>query len=398
MPTILLDKSAFQALTPAEHELLGRFTHHIIPPLLIMEILGDAAKEDTPGSNPWVQVLSRKFNGSGHPVAGEWEILVGASLAGRERPIGRQVPITHGELRRGSDGALGLVIRDHPLNASIMRWAQGQMTASEQATASHWRNNEFRFDLMEFSRWVVGDSVSVPKATTIQDSVAKATELLGREQLTRVWIDRAARLAGYDRSQADDFQSRPFLDGMTFMQAAPLAYKFMLGFLSTLIAWQNQLIGNHTNNTKDAMYFCYLPFAVCFVSDDKLHKRIAPYLKEDTQELLTSGELRQELSLISEEASRRGLQITYWTPGELRDLADRSKLIRGLSRYVRIPTISGNQSDSTTPVAIVRDRIVNSEVSSPTNNLEEIQWLAYETTLPRSIAELRYGKENLPDD
>lgn len=396
MSTILLDKSAFEALRPEEHELLGRFTFQIIPPILVMEILGDAAKEMVPGQTPWIQVLARKFNGSGGPVAGEWELLMQSSLRGQQPPLFRQVPITHFEYRRATDGSVGLIIRDHPLNLAILRWASGQISTTDVVEAKRWRESEFLFDLDSFCEWVTGNQVSLPRARNAEHAVELAKNILHETGQAEFWIAQASRLSGHSDEQARSFLNRPIAPSASFPEAAPLASRMMLGFLSTLIAWQSGQLRNDLNNAKDAMYFAYLPFAACFVSDDRLHQRLAPGMMDESQVFLSSTELRADLVAIQQVLNKHSVQLSHGLPDEVRELADRSKLIKALCRYLQAP--STNASGSGTSKESIIDRLKNAvPIDKPADD-EGVHWIAIESIVPRSVAEQRYGELNLPSD
>ena len=84
-PTVLLDKSAFEALSHAEYRLFSTFFHfQVLPPILVMEIVADLTKEDRSASTPeaLVQRLARRFGGTGPPAH------VGLRGASASDPVG----------------------------------------------------------------------------------------------------------------------------------------------------------------------------------------------------------------------------------------------------------------------------------------------------------------------
>lgn len=400
MPTILLDKTAFESLNPAEHELLDRLTHQVIPPLLIMEVLGDAAKEGTPGANPWIQVLAKKFIGSGSPVAAEWETMMCGSLLGEAVKMTRQIPMGHGKLMRSQDGALGLVVSDHPMNLAVMRWADGEVADWERNVAEEWRSGEFQFTVQEFRKWVTLGFVRVPKVRSYEEAVRKAKEWLSRPSQLRLWITAAGNVAGLDDRQVRRAIHLAEASGSPMEACAPFAHECMTAFLSTLIAWQSALIPNDANNGKDAMYLCYLPFAYFFVSDDRLHTRLAPHLIREDQTFMTGVELKAEIAIIREESDRLGFDLSYGSPRALQHIADRSKLITGLLRLMKPvdddEAAADEDSDSRlTPVDVIVDRMKNSkEVNRPRVG-EEVTWMSMQRFLPASVVRDRYGEEAL---
>jgi hypothetical protein len=62
------------------------------------------------------------------------------------------------------------------------------------------------------------------------------------------------------------------------------------------IAVAKKLISpDRLSNRNDIAYLYYLPFAMAFVSNDKLHKRVAPLLLCDNQAFIDGEELKRDL-------------------------------------------------------------------------------------------------------
>ena len=88
-PTIILDKSAFQALSSREHMFLERCFTQNLTPILAMELLGDLSKEKAGprGAGEKVKELANKFMGSGPATNIDYRTLCMHSLLGNHIPM-----------------------------------------------------------------------------------------------------------------------------------------------------------------------------------------------------------------------------------------------------------------------------------------------------------------------
>ena len=85
-PAIILDKSAFQFLSAVELHFLYKYYYVVITPILILEILGDLAKEEsTEESKQKVTILANKFGVSSSSRVAPREYIMAQELMGASR-------------------------------------------------------------------------------------------------------------------------------------------------------------------------------------------------------------------------------------------------------------------------------------------------------------------------
>ena len=61
-PPLMLDKSSLQTLSHDEMDILRRYFSLVVPPVILVEILGDLKKESTKAKEPSVMSLTRRID------------------------------------------------------------------------------------------------------------------------------------------------------------------------------------------------------------------------------------------------------------------------------------------------------------------------------------------------
>lgn len=150
-PTILIDKSTFEALNRAEAIELDWSHYWNMPPTLVAEILGDLTKEHECGRDPhgWVKTLARKFGGSGPIINIGYRTLCVGELFGAVVPMERKiVPFTNQSIDEHGEtiGFIGL----SEWNRAILRWAVGDFREDDLHLSKTWRDATRAFGLSSF--------------------------------------------------------------------------------------------------------------------------------------------------------------------------------------------------------------------------------------------------------
>jgi hypothetical protein len=90
------------------------------------------------------------------------------------------------------------------------------------------------------------------------------------------------------------------LGGPPLAQFAPYAAHCLLVDTFFHLAVAKALISpDRLSNRTDIAYLYYLPFAMAFVSNDKLHKRVVPLLLRDDQMFIDGAELKSDLAALN---------------------------------------------------------------------------------------------------
>ena len=74
----------------------------------------------------------------------------------------------------------------------------------------------------------------------------------------------------------------------------------MLAFVSLFVAFRHDKIKWQPSNMLDVMYLYYLPFCMVFVSEDRVHRALAPSLIRPDQSFVTASEFKQGLRQVSQ--------------------------------------------------------------------------------------------------
>lgn len=301
-PALLLDKSAFQALSADEHTACHFMFMENVTPVLLREISGDLAKVD--GNRPpqlLVQTLADKFGGSGGTVNVDWEHLCLNSLGGQQVPMTGQIVVGPGPNRsvtHSSDGA-SMMIGPSAENYAIMRWAAAAFTDGEQQAAQRFRDAAQAFEMTAFAGRLRGEPL--PMARTVDEIPEKVDLLLNEPQQSMVvlqWLvdqlrplARAGALIPRLRRQVTGEWLRA---GKPQWNACPYARHCARSLLALLVG--ERVLSTRPTNRIDAEYLLYLPFCHVFVSNDKLHRQLAPPLLGDYQNFVPLELFKKDLA------------------------------------------------------------------------------------------------------
>jgi hypothetical protein len=91
----------------------------------------------------------------------------------------------------------------------------------------------------------------------------------------------------------------------TLARAAPYAFHCIRVLLMLLVGMTHKTLSARPTNRIDAEYLLYLPFCSVFVSDDKLHKQLAPALLREDQRFAALRDFQNELAKASAERKTR---------------------------------------------------------------------------------------------
>lgn len=133
-PITIFDKSALQALSMDESVWLDAFFLVNVVPLFYVETLADLEKEMAEGKSAeeFVGMLAAKTPPNAVPNV-HHRALVSAELAtGWQVPIDGRVPIAGGDVRRASDGQLGVHVEGFDEAVALDRW---RTTSSSRSSA-----------------------------------------------------------------------------------------------------------------------------------------------------------------------------------------------------------------------------------------------------------------------
>jgi hypothetical protein len=298
-PITILDKSAFQALSERELVFLEKHMMMNIPPVLVFEVLGDLSKEAAKGKAPpeKVRELAGKFGGSGSIVNDTYTQLVMHSLLGAEIPMtGQIVPDNYFISSSG-----GMMIDLSPLNEAILRWSMGQFNESEEELSKRWRAVTHSPSLSGLQEEFNRRHIILPTPAGEGDVQAVADSLIREPRLQEMWVRWIAEQT-IPRQQIRQQVMRRWSTGRwaTLERFAPYAHFCMRAFLAHAIAVRHRFLKWKPTNLVDLQYLFYLPFCMAFISDDRVHRLLAPGLLRDDQDFIQGTVLKADLRRIAD--------------------------------------------------------------------------------------------------
>lgn len=291
--TIVMDKSVFQSLSRDEH--VDRFWGYQenVTPVLLREILCDLAKTDaTPSPEAVVKTLASKFLGGGGIINKSCREMCLASLQGGQIPMdGRIVLDEYTETEEG------VFIGPTDGNRAIMRWARSVFGAEERWAAERLRKRANSFSLDRLHAQLRRHHVLLPRPRAISELPSIVDDILSRASLQVPIVDWLAVEAG-----AEPWVRHALIGGWTktgneLRTDAPYAYHCARVLLLLLVGMRHKVLSARPTNRTDAEYLLYAPFCMVFVSEDRLHKQLAPIVLRSDQRFYDLRAFQAELAL-----------------------------------------------------------------------------------------------------
>jgi hypothetical protein len=267
-----------------------------VVPVFFVETLADLEKEVAGGKTP-EQVVGRLAETtptwSAPNVHHRYALL--AELMGHEIRMTRGALINAGELKRMSDGSVGVHVDEFPEQSALLRWMSHDFLQVEQAVAKGWRSELEEHD-PDRAIGVLKDILPADAKISVLADLKAFIDSFCSSSDPKV-IELASDILGvpheYERIALQRWQEagRPPLD-----QLAPYTtHVFKVDLLFYLGIYRGLIFGERASNRADMAYLYYLPFAMVFVSGDKLHRRTVPLFLQEDQSYLEAGDLKTAL-------------------------------------------------------------------------------------------------------
>jgi len=300
-PIVLFDKSFIEMLNVDEAALFDFLFLTNICPMFLTEVLADLEKEK-PGERTREKIVADLANKT--PSAHSYPNLMHASiclaeLRGRKVEMDRR-PVVGGGRPVRHQGKVGVFYEESPEMKAYSRWQTGRFLEVERKFARHWRAQVMAADLAQIAaiaRSVLSISAE-PKNLADAMSIAKGA-VLGNGNRYRTF-KAAFALMGMPSSDWPAILARWKADGgPPLAEFAPYTAHCLLVDVFFHVAVAKKLISpDRLSNRIDIAYLYYLPFAMAFTSNDKLHKRVVPYLLREDQLFIDGAELKSDLQAL----------------------------------------------------------------------------------------------------
>jgi hypothetical protein len=304
-PIIILDKSAFQSLTLEEVEILEKFYYINIPPILVLEIIGDLAKTKKQKMTPEesISLLSHKIRGINSKASVHYKDCLVNDLLNGKVPMEGRIPVyTDSEIVMPS-GERGVMISDSKEELDLLRWSQSSFSKDERDFSKLWRGVIKNIPLERIRNALRKEfHGQYPEASTMEELIEIADNFLKNQLFLRRHILALMEDFSIPRIVIKEVMHRlnRFEGFQNLEQFAPYAFYLAKADLLFLFALIFEFIGTRSTNRIDLEYLFYLPFCYAFVSNDKDQLKLANCLIREDQDVIQGSDFKKDLNSILE--------------------------------------------------------------------------------------------------
>lgn len=298
-PSIILDKSAVEAIGTPILWVQSEFFYTVVTPILVWEVCGDIQKcKEGKCHPPKVQSLARRAKPLNSIVTTDWRKLCTNELLGFRFDMGgpgvRRAVVDGAHRVPLEDGGFGAYIEQQPEAEALLRWSHGEWTQSDSQYAAEWRRMTRALDLDSLKRRFGPARQPLESTDQLLDLVRR---LLADDSLQYFLIS----LLIDDLNPVKDVRKRLLrrwagTKTTTWQSGAPYSTHCLRTFLTFYLAVGGGLVGTRATNRVDLEYLLYLPFAPIFVSGDEgTHGKLVPLLIEKDQTFVRASTFRDAL-------------------------------------------------------------------------------------------------------
>ncbi|MEQ1843729.1 MAG: hypothetical protein ABL994_25275, partial [Verrucomicrobiales bacterium] len=144
-PSLMLDKSSLQSLSHDELDILRRYFSLVVPPVLMLEILGDLKKKKKPGGRPVVPSVTdlarRIVPAASLPVLPNFQTLIRAELDGIQVKMDHRPLVFGGRGIKADSGERGTELPLQSEAQALMKWQSGLIDEAETLLAERYRES-----------------------------------------------------------------------------------------------------------------------------------------------------------------------------------------------------------------------------------------------------------------
>jgi hypothetical protein len=302
-PIALFDKSAVEMMSADEAPIFDCLYMTNVCPIYLVEVLADLQKVETSGRthSKVVADMARKT-----PVMHAYPNAHHSALCLRELlgwPIEmRRVPALGGARPVRHDGKIGLVYEESPESQAFARWQRGKFFDVEQQFARLWREQLARMPLYQSAEVVRAILAVRDTPRDLTQALDIAREAVGGAGQRYRTLKLAYALLDLDHRFWTEVATRwKRVGGPDLPTYAPYTAHCLLVDVFFYVAIHKGLISpERPSNKTDMAYLYYLPFAMMFISNDKLHRRTAPLFMRDDQIFQPADELKTDLRALDQ--------------------------------------------------------------------------------------------------
>lgn len=295
-PTLLLDKSSFQALSQEEMLKLSNYFDWNRVDILLLEIIGDFCKKTrTLSSRNVASILSDKISiVDSYQNINYRELLVHNLLGDHVTMDGRPI-IQTDTVTQLANGHTGAFIDETLFCEMIHRWQLNEFTEKDISMANMWGN--IKANCMakadNYLPLLTAHHVIFPACNDITSMKIEIDKLLRNPHIQNTFLDMFLSYQGIETNMKRVILSRVKQSPYLLQKAAPYAFYCLCVFALFLGAYKHDLLPKKKSDDQiDLEYLFYLPFCKVFSSNDKFHSTLAPQLINEEQVFVLGTDLK----------------------------------------------------------------------------------------------------------
>lgn len=302
-PIALFDKSFLQSLTVDESVWFDRFFYPVVCPIFYVETLADLAKtpKRSRTAESEVRIIASKFpEMSGSPCLHHSQ-LCQVDIMGADVPMNGRIPRGGGRQVKSGE-RLGHIFDQSPEDAAFQRWQAEEFYDVERMFAAQWRVALEKMGLQQIAKSLQDLGISGQTFRSLEEVKQSAQSVVTNTGKPLEGLKLAVRFFDVPQqfhgeiSQRWESVGRPPLG-----RFAPYAAYVLTIEIFFQIALAADLISpERPSNRTDVAYLFYLPFSLLFISNDKIHERLAPLFLRADQEFVWGQELKSDLKRLND--------------------------------------------------------------------------------------------------
>jgi len=300
-PITLFDKSFLQMLNLDESSIFDALYSAVICPIFYTEVLADLSQQPT-GEKTIEHVvadLARKTPEM-HSTPNMMHVSICLAELTGQRIDMRHVPVKAGGRPVRHSSGVGVVFEEAPESRAFSRWQQQRFFEVEKDFAKDWRALLQKADHALTARFAKQVLAIHDTPKSLEEAMAIAKEVVHGEGQQFYSLKVAYALLGLPPAEFPRIRARWIKMGRRRLtEFAPYTAYCLLVDVFFHVAVDKKLISpDRASNKIDIAYLYYLPFAMLFVSNDKLHRRVAPLFMDERQKFVVGAELKDDLAAL----------------------------------------------------------------------------------------------------
>lgn len=299
-PTLLLDKSTFQALKSCEMYKITSYFQWNIVDILLREIISDIFKKTkTTSRRNEASILADKVSVHDSVQNMNYIELCLANLYGHEVEMECRPIVAPTAINTLKDGQRVALIDGAEFSEMIHRWKKGEFNKQDRGLANIWQDikNDSKAD--NGIQFLQANYIIIPTSTSIDELNTEVNKLLQNDNMQSVFLDMFLSYQDVDPSKKYIIRKRLKQLPYSLSKVAPYAFYCLKVLVLFLGAYNFDLLPEKkTDDQIDLEYLFYLPFCHVFSSNDKFHRTLAPPLMRNDQLFLPGEDLKKGIQEI----------------------------------------------------------------------------------------------------